>query len=122
MPTDLYALVYVSEAAHALADADLDALLARSREVNRRRDLTGFLSYDRDASDPADTGTFVQQLEGPSEAVLATYHQRIVPSRLHRNPRVRLEGPIRSRAFGDWSMAFARGVAPDLDASIAPAP
>ena len=116
MPDGLYALVYTSRAARPLTDRDLDALLDRSRAHNRQHGLTGFLSYDRDADDPDDPGTFVQRLEGPRAAVLDVFRWRVAPSVLHDDVRVTMEGPVRRRAFAGWSMAFARAAPDGLDA------
>ncbi len=107
MDAPLYALVYVSQAARPMGDAELDALLAESRRYNETRGITGFLGYER-PDDGAHPGTFVQRLEGPRDAVQDVFDSRIVTSGRHRRVEVKLHGPIQSRTFGNWTMAFAR--------------
>jgi len=86
-------LVYISSAAQAFAEADLVALLERSRRSNEAVGITGLLLY-RD-------GNFMQVLEGEEEAVVAT-HART----RHRGLITLLQEPIKKRAFGEWSMGF----------------
>ena len=107
MANDLYALVYVSEAISPFSEAELDTLLEVSRAYNRRIDVTGFLAYEEPVADER-PGTFVQRLEGPRSAVREVYEQRILPSTRHTNVEIKMEGPIRRRTFGDWTMAFQR--------------
>ena len=103
---DLYALVYVSEAVSPFSEAELDTLLEVSRAYNRRMDVTGFLAYEDATADRP--GTFVQRLEGPRDAVLSVYRDRVLPATRHQNVEVKMEGPIARRTFGDWTMAFQR--------------
>ena len=107
MDAQLYALVYVSQAVRPFGDDELDALLAESRRYNEARDITGFLAYER-PDDGAHPGTFVQRLEGPRGAVQDVFDSRIVTSSRHRQVEVKLHGPISSRTFANWTMAFAR--------------
>lgn len=114
MSAPLYAIVYVSQAVRPLSDAELTDLLVESRSYNREAGVTGFLAYERaDASEAA--GTFVQQIEGPEDAVRDVFRMRIQASRRHRDLDVKFEGPIRQRAFEEWTMAFQRrsGVEPE---------
>lgn len=96
-------LVYISTARQPLDGAGLEAILAASRRNNRRCGVTGLLvSGGR---------RFLQALEGPDEAVVATY------ARIAADPRhfalVKLScGPIAEPGFGDWSMGFEAGGAP----------
>ena len=105
---DLYALVYVSDAAAPFSEADLEDLLESSRVYNERVGVTGFLAYD-EPWDGEGPGTFVQRLEGTREAVLEVYRTRVRPSSRHENVVVKLEGPIGRREFSDWTMAFELG-------------
>jgi hypothetical protein len=50
-------------------------------------------------------GHFIQTLEGPDDAVDATF-ARIEQDTRHRNVYVALREEIESRAFPDWSMGF----------------
>lgn len=95
----MLSLCYLSSATVPFSQAELDALLAKSRANNTRDDISGMLLY-RD-------GDFLQVLEGPEAAVRTTF-QRI--SRDPRHARVMLidESDIDARSFADWSMGFRR--------------
>lgn len=93
----MYQLVYVSSATVPFPTPDLLALLAVSRANNSRAGVTGLLLY-RD-------GNFMQVLEGPEDAVRATF-ARIEGDRRHKGSLVLLSGPVPSRQFPDWSMGF----------------
>ncbi|WP_412067377.1 BLUF domain-containing protein [Rubrivirga sp. IMCC43871] len=103
---DLYALVYISEAASPFSDDELEALLTDSRAYNLGVGVTGFLAYeDATAGRP---GTFVQRLEGPRRAVRNVFEDRVLPATRHTDVEVKMEGPIAGRTFSDWTMAFQR--------------
>lgn len=103
----LYALVYVSEATRPMSEDDLDTLLRDARYYNEAVGVTGFLAYER--PDTLDApGTFVQYIEGTSEAVYAVFLERIQTSSLHHRIVVKREGPIKERSFPTWSMAYER--------------
>ena len=93
-------LAYISTAKGGVDQPLLDAILSVSRLNNARQDVTGLLvSGGR---------RFLQVLEGPDQAVLATY------ARIQNDPRHRgfvLLGcdPVAERAFGQWSMAHRNG-------------
>ena len=93
----LYHLVYVSIAEHPFGPEELLQLLERSRENNLRDEITGMLLYK--------DGKFMQLLEGPEQAVCATY-ARIAKDRRHREITVLLEGERPERDFEEWSMGF----------------
>lgn len=94
-------LVYISTSRSTVIDGPLlDAILTTSRRNNEARGLTGLLL--------AGGRRFLQALEGPEDAVLATY------ARIKADPRhfalVELASkPIDAPEFGDWSMAYMRG-------------
>ena len=106
MSAPLYALVYTSEAISPFTDGELEALLIDARAYNLGLGVTGFLAYEDATADRP--GTFVQRLEGPQHAVRNVYEDRVLASTRHTNVEVKMEGPIRSRTFGDWTMAFQR--------------
>jgi hypothetical protein len=94
----LATLVYRSRATEALGWDELDALLRRARERNRREGLTGLLVYDR--------GHFFQWLEGPAAALERVWEA------VRRDPRhrdiERLGSPrLPMRLFADWEMRLA---------------
>jgi blue light- and temperature-responsive anti-repressor len=107
---DLYRLVYTSrnqmpgsEAAMAEAVAQI---LETSRRNNVRADVTGALMFNG--------GAFAQVLEGPRRGVEQTF-ERIQRDMRHGDVTVLQCGPVDSRGFTNWSMAFvgqsARGLA-----------
>jgi hypothetical protein len=93
----MIAIVYISSAVQPLSDADLEALLAQSREKNGRLKVTGILLYK--------DGDIMQLIEGPREAVrnLAT---TIYADRRHQGIIQLLERNISAREFPNWSMEF----------------
>ncbi len=93
-------IAYISTAKSNVDQALLESVLTVSRRNNEAAGITGLLvSGGR---------RFLQVLEGPDQAVLATY------SRIQADPRHRgfvlitCQG-VKERAFGDWSMAYREG-------------
>ncbi|PQA86631.1 BLUF domain-containing protein [Hyphococcus luteus] len=86
-------LVYASAAAEAAPD--LKDILAVSRRNNARNGLTGLLLFAE--------GNFIQALEGPGEALKATY-ERILKDPRHKLIIELYRAPIERRNFPDWSM------------------
>lgn len=89
-------LKYVSRSAAPLVGAEVDAIVAKAQERNRRMDVTGVL---------VTTGNlFYQVLEGPEAAVDGLY------ARIRADPRhtdlliLGVEEHIEERYFADWSM------------------
>ncbi|MEM1054374.1 MAG: BLUF domain-containing protein [Bacteroidota bacterium] len=99
MQPSLLQLVYASSSPWPLSREDIAAILHVSRSNNARDGLTGVLLY-------AD-GSFMQVLEGPPDAVAATYQ------RIHRDPRHgdvlhMLEQRVEQRSFPEWTMGLVR--------------
>lgn len=90
-------LVYASVANHDFSVAQLSELLTAARERNRRTGVTGLLLYHE--------GSFLQLLEGSSEAVDDTY-RRIELDPRHSGVHVLMRGRVGSREFDEWSMGF----------------
>ncbi|CAO1635359.1 unnamed protein product [Parajaminaea phylloscopi] len=94
----LYQLVYTSSSRNRYLTPDvLQSILVKSRSRNASNDITGLLLY-RD-------GSFAQFLEGPRDAVCATFH-RIEADERHRGVIVVLQREIERRDFDSWRMAF----------------
>ena len=95
----LKSLTYTSLASLDLDAGDLDAILAKARELNALDGITGLLVFN---------GTrFLQIIEGSHHAI------NDLVERLRRDPRhsgfeVRDERDIDERMFGDWSMELVR--------------
>lgn len=96
-------LVYVSQAAPTLSDADLAAILETSRAYNSARDITGLLIHAPDRA--GRRGSFMQLLEGDG-AEIDDLRQRIFADPRHHTKVVLERGTKPMRAFSDWSMAF----------------
>jgi hypothetical protein len=94
----LLSVVYASVASEPFSDDDLAALLASSRDANRRVDVTGLLLHRE--------GRFIQFLEGP-ERTVRELMARIGRDRRHARVRTLLEDRVEERQFADWTMGFA---------------
>ncbi|BCX82473.1 hypothetical protein MIT9_P2059 [Methylomarinovum caldicuralii] len=92
-------LSYISQAARAFGDEELDAMLEKFRANNRARDISGVLYQGN--------GMFMQVLEGPKEAVEETF-RRIRKDPRHHDVHLIEKTPIEKRRFGDFGMAFNR--------------
>jgi len=90
-------ILYISTTRAPHSAQELDAILATSRRNNAAVGVTGLLVVGG--------RRFLQVLEGPSEAVTATYE------RIAADPRhfalVKLDDrTVAERSFGQWSMGF----------------
>jgi len=90
-------LVYFSKAAGTLNDADLEAILEKSRQNNAQSGITGLLLLVN--------GVFVQVLEGPKHAVLPLV-EKIHGDPRHTDLRVVHEEDLAEPLFCDWKMAY----------------
>lgn len=93
----LYCLVYTSVSSQEMSDDDLKALLKKSREKNKKLNITGMLLH----LDPF----FIQILEGEEEAVLDSFN-RIKEDSRHQKVSLIYKKQIKERAFSDWTMGF----------------
>lgn len=93
----IYVIIYVSSAVRLFSDAELRALLKKSRENNARSGITGLLLYRE--------GNFMQLLEGEKKAVEEKF-ERISRDPRHRGLIVLLRGEEPERHFADFSMGF----------------
>ena len=105
--SQLYRVLYcsrnsISGGTEAIA-ANVQAILAASRENNARDGITGGLLFSE--------GCFAQVLEGPVDAVEGAF-ERIQCDDRHSDVTVLQVGPIATRDFPDWSMGFT-GTAAD---------
>ena len=105
-------LLYISTARTMLGDRELEAVLRTSRRNNAAAGVTGLLVVGG--------RRFLQALEGPEDAVVATY------DRIRSDPRhfaiAQLgRAAISERAFGSWAMGSQRGGAATADAAPMPA-
>lgn len=90
-------ILYISAASGDLTESDIACILAASRRNNRDNDVTGMLLY-------LDRG-FMQILEGPEEAVNATY-ARIAGDGRHSHVIALWSEQTETRIFPNWTMGY----------------
>ena len=90
-------MAYVSTASKLFDSMELRDMLKEANERNKEAGITGMLLYKG--------GHFMQVLEGPAEAVTATFN-RISKDTRHRGISVLVKGAVQERRFPAWSMAF----------------
>lgn len=93
-------LVYRSRAAGDCDLASLLAMMARARENNAVRRITGLLVHQK--------GLFLQALEGPEDEIEDLW-QTIRCDRRHQGVELLGDSGVSTRWFGDWSMELADG-------------
>ena len=105
-------IVYISTARQPFTKAELQSVLALSRRKNEAANITGLLiSGGR---------RFLQALEGPEEAVAATF-DRIKADPRHFAVVALSMKHVETREFGNWAMGFepgGAGGAEDLKAIV----
>jgi hypothetical protein len=90
--------IYASRASATLGEAEIHALLERSRRNNVTQGITGMLLFIE--------GSFFQVLEGDSATVDRAYEAIARDPRHDRVTQI-IREPIAQRSFGEWSMGFA---------------
>jgi hypothetical protein len=99
-------LTYVSSATELMDDDQLVTLLRTIRPINEQLGITGMMLYRG--------GNIIQTLEGPTEAVKATY-DRIRRDPRHRGVILLWQEEVTERHFADWSMGFHNATGLPLD-------
>ena len=99
-------IVYISTARALVTDRLCEDILRASRVNNQRDGISGLLVTGQ--------RRFLQALEGPADAVRATY-ARILADPRHYACVVLSEREVEERQFGDWSMGFEAGGADAAD-------
>ena len=99
----MHYLIYVSQANKPMDAAALESILSFSRKNNSEKDITGLLIYRY--SPAADSGHFIQMLEGEKTEVRALY-EKISRDKRHHTVLLLREGEIPARMFSDWAMGF----------------
>ena len=93
-------LVYISSARQAITQATCREVLEISRRNNRINNVTGLLV--------AGKRRFLQAIEGPTDAVRATY-AKIVADPRHYACVLLSEHFLNERHFGSWAMGYTPG-------------
>ena len=109
MTSDLWEIVYISEARYGLDKDDIADILAVSQRDNAQEFITGMLLYS--------SGLFIQALEGKRDSVTALYG-RIVDDRRHHDVDLLVDHAISHRSFDGWSMGFVETAPEDLSRRI----
>lgn len=99
----LQQLIYQSKAIVPFSVDQLEHLLRSWRTHNYSQHISGLLLYGDD--------DIIQVIEGPVESVRALY-QTIAADARHYDVVILADGPIRERAFAEWSMGFGSLDAP----------
>ena len=102
----LYCLVYTSVSSQKMSDDDLKKILEKSREKNRKSNVTGMLLY----LDPY----FIQVLEGEEETIDSIFNTINQDSR-HQKVSIIYKQPLDKRYFSNWFMGFNKLHHKDLD-------
>ncbi len=108
-------IIYSSLATSALTMAELEDLLAWSRVRNEADEITGLLLYF--APELARAPSFLQLLEGPADAVEATY-ARIAADTRHQDVQLVSRSDAPQRVFPDWTMGLEYVTRQDLARAV----
>lgn len=99
---DLYQIVYCSkngiQGTPVQVEAEIQSILASARQNNQPSGVTGALLFNGTA--------FAQVLEGPLGRVAQIFEQ-IQCDQRHSDVTILRNAACRTRAFSEWSMAFA---------------
>ncbi|WP_339628345.1 BLUF domain-containing protein [uncultured Maribacter sp.] len=93
----MYTLTYESVATETVKGTDMEELLQKARENNKREGITGCLIYYN--------GGFVQLLEGDRSKIEILYDKIKIDSR-HKNVTLFSDDEISERTFPNWGMAY----------------
>lgn len=91
-------ILYRSQAVQLLTSGQLTELVEQSRQWNEQYHITGLLCY-------ADSGHFVQVIEGPAQHVQALF-VKIRQDRRHQHVTLLSDKASATRWFPDWQMAL----------------
>lgn len=94
---DIYQVVYMSRAKHALADDAAQDICRRSAKTNQAAGLTGLMLFDGER--------FIQALEGDRAAIKAVM-KRVTSDSRHGSISYLADHFVTSRQFGNWSMNY----------------
>ena len=93
--------LYASITPRLLQPGEVNAIISKSTQNNKRFHITGFLHYER--------CWFLQYVEGPKGAVEGCL-ARIARDRRHMNFRIIADGELDKRLYDGWSMGTLDGV------------
>lgn len=100
-------VIYASRSTHPFSEDELVQLLEDARTRNEKIGVTGMLLHC--------DGSFFQVLEGEL-GKLEKLYQKISRDKRHDEIVKIVQEPIEERAFGDWSMGYARASKDEIGA------
>ena len=98
---NLYHLMYISRASKPMTHHELEALVNKSSDNNKHKDITGNLVYN--------AGVFLQLLEGDEQEIRSLY-ELIAKDERHSKVKEIYFKPAKFRLFRKWNMRLV-----DLD-------
>jgi hypothetical protein len=105
--SNLFHLIYASNAKVKFNEEDLLELLKKARANNMNLDVTGMLLFD------IINKSFFQILEGPKKNIEILF-EKIQKDTRHDGIIQIIKESIHKRAFGEWSMGFQHVTSEDL--------
>jgi len=95
----MFTLVYKSEAAESLNDAEIEKMLQKTKIRNKKRHITGCLVYHE--------GYFVHLLEGEEDAVKSLFDKIKIDERHRKISVLSMEESV-LRMFRDWNTIYSK--------------
>ena len=92
-------IVYISQATHAFAQAELDELVKVSQDNNKKYGITGAMLYLENS--------FIQVIEG-EDSVVAQLLKNLYADSRHRDIRIVSDSVVPARNFQNWSMGIVQ--------------
>ncbi|MGM0636029.1 MAG: BLUF domain-containing protein [Bacteroidota bacterium] len=90
---------YISNQSQILREEDIQDLLYKVREKNRKLAITGLLLLIQ--------GKFIQYIEGPEDEIISVYES--IKNDTRHNSLLLLDiGDLKERQFKDWSMSYKK--------------
>ncbi len=92
-----YSVIYRSTAESHFSQKDIDYMLLKAKQHNKKQGITGCIIYSNNQ--------FIQIIEGAKEAILNLYDSIKADNR-HFDVTTLIETPSKDMLWDDWSMAF----------------
>lgn len=96
--SNIYQLIYISNATPSLSEQDLIDILNVSRKFNQEHTITGVLLYQN--------GYFIQVLEGELKVISDLFHNHICQDKRHTKVVSFYHSYVKERQFPNWTMGF----------------
>ncbi|PWQ95681.1 BLUF domain-containing protein [Leucothrix arctica] len=96
--SNLFHLIYASQAVHEFSRQDIVELLSDVKQKNQQLDVHGMLLYDK--------GSFFHILEGDKEIIHDLFDQIVKDEKYQKVTKIIFEA-IPKMFFSDWSMGYS---------------